>query len=204
MVTYRSRGAADPRAQDARARSLNVDDGTVVGVAGLRVVLVGGTDCADRGLRSRGVVRSVGVVVASGNGKENTRVDEGRCGVVDGGRVAAAQGHVGDRAVGAAPGGHIIGDEVDAGNDARARSCQYKAVCQERARSKDNGVDIRGAGTIRAQNLDGIELGLLGNTIGARANGTSNMGAMAVAIRVGAVGEVRGEGSTPAELLSSG
>ncbi len=124
MVTYRGRGAANPRAQDARARSLNVDDGTVVGVAGLGVVLVSGTDCADGGLRSRGVVGSVVVVVAGGNGKENTRVDKGRCGVVDGGRVAAAQGHVGNCAVGAAPGGRIIGDKVDAGNDARAESCQ--------------------------------------------------------------------------------
>ncbi len=63
------------------------------------------------------------------------------------------------------------------------------------------GVDIRSAGTIRAQNLDGIELGLFGNTIGARANSASNMGAMAITIRVGAVGEVRSEGSAPAKLL---
>ena len=85
MITYRSRGAADARAQDARARSLNIDDGAVVGVAGLGIVLVGSTDCADGSLRSRGVAGSVGVVVAGGNGKKNTRVDEGRCGVVDGG-----------------------------------------------------------------------------------------------------------------------
>ncbi len=65
-----------------------------------------------------------------------------------------------------------------------------------------NGVDIRSARTIRAQNLDRIELSLFRNAIGAGANGASNMGTMAVTIRVGAVGEVRGEGSAPAKLLA--
>jgi hypothetical protein len=120
VLAYGSRAAANPSAQDAAAGGLDVDDGAVVGVAGLGVVPVGGADGADGRLGGRRVVGGVRIVVARGDGHEDARVDERGRGPVDRGRVAAAQGHVGDDTLGAAALGRILGDEVDAGDDTGA------------------------------------------------------------------------------------
>ena len=51
--------------------------------------------------------------------------------------------------------------------------------------------------TASIENLDSIELSLLRDTIGLRANSSSNVGAVTVAIAVGAITSVVGEeGST--------
>lgn len=118
--TYGSRGGANPGAQDVGARGLDIDDGAVVGVAGLGVVLVGGTDGADRSLGSGRRVLGINVLVASSDSEEDTSIDKSGGGVVDRGGLAAAQRHVGDSAVGAAAVGNIIGNEVDASNDTGA------------------------------------------------------------------------------------
>jgi hypothetical protein len=124
--TYRSSGAANPGAQDAAARGLDIDGRAVVGVAGLGIVPVGGADGADGRLGSGRVVRGVGVVVAGGDSQEDTGIDEGRSRVVDGSRVATAQGHVGDGTVGAVALGRIVDDEVDAGNDTGAKGVEVR------------------------------------------------------------------------------
>jgi hypothetical protein len=65
------------------------------------------------------------------------------------------------------------------------------------------GEGVRGAGAIRAKDLDGVELSLLSNTVGARADGAGDVSAVAVAIGVGVVGKVGSEGSTATELLTT-
>ena len=72
----------------------------------------------------------------------------------------------------------VAGDEVDASNDARSRA--------------------RAAGV---EDLDGVELGLLGNTIGSTTDGASDVGTVAVAVCVRVVNVVGGESSTATEIL---
>lgn len=59
----------------------------------------------------------------------------------------------------------------------------------------------RGAGTARIEDLDAKEAGLLGNAIGGRADGTGDVGAVAVAVRVRAVDGIVQEGSTALKFL---
>lgn len=171
-------GGADPGGEDGRAGGEDVDEGTVVGVRGNGISRGGGTDSADGGLGSGGVVGGVGTVVAGGDGEEDTGPDQGGGGAVGGSGVAAAEGHVGDGAVGAVAGLGVGGDKVHAGND--------------------TGV---GAGAVGVEDLDGVEVGLLGNTIGGATDGTGDVSAVAVAIGVEAITGVVGEpGSTATEV----
>lgn len=59
----------------------------------------------------------------------------------------------------------------------------------------------RAARAIRAEDLDGIKLGLLCDAIAVGANRAGNVGAVAVAVSVGVVDEVGGESRTATELL---
>ena len=170
-------GAADPGREDGGAGGEDVDDGAVVGEGRAGIRGGGGTDSAGRGGRGRGVVGSVGVVVTGGDGKEVAGVGDGSGGAVDGGGVATAEGHVDNDTVGAAAAGGIGDDAVHASNDTGGR-----------------------AGARGGKDLDSIELGLLGNTIGRATNGAGNVGTVAVAISVVRVDVVGDPGSTAAEL----
>ena len=171
--------ATDPGAQDVGAGGLDVDDTAIVGVAGLTVAAVGGANGADGSLRGRRVVGRVGVVVAGGDGEKDTGINKGGGGLVNGGRVATTKGHVGNDTLGAAALGGIGGNEVDASDDTGGA-----------------------AGAVGAENLDGVELGLLSDTIGGGADGAGNVGAVAVTVGVGAVDKVGGEGGTAAKVLT--
>lgn len=172
--------AANPRGKDAGARSEDIDDSTVVGVAGTGIGRGSGTNCADGGLGGRRGEGSVGVVVTGSNGKEDSGRDHVGGSGVHGRRSATTETHVGNRAVGAASGARVGGDEVHAGNDTRS-----------------------GAGTRGAENLDGVDVGLLGDTVGGSANGTSDVSSVTVAVRVVAVDIVGEPCSTATELLKT-
>ena len=62
-------------------------------------------------------------------------------------------------------------------------------------------VGIRAAGAISAENLDGVELGLLGDTILGATNGAGDVSAVAVAIGVDIIDKVGSPGGTAAEVL---
>lgn len=64
--------------------------------------------------------------------------------------------------------------------------------------------DIRGTRATGVEDLDGVELGLLGNTIGGSTDGSGNVGAVAIAIGAAAVNVVGGEGGTATEVLKKG
>lgn len=176
-----SGGTTNPGAQDVGAGGKDIDDGTIVGEGGAGIVASGGTDSADRGLGSGGVVGSVGVVIASGNSKEDTGVDEVPGSSVDGGRVATAEGHVGNSAVGAVAAGEVGLDIVDTSNDTGS-----------------------GAGAGGVEDLDSNQGGLLGDTIEATANGASDVGAVAVSVGVGAVDVVAAPDGTTLEVRVGG
>lgn len=60
---------------------------------------------------------------------------------------------------------------------------------------------VRATRAVRAEDLDGVKLGLLGDAIGVGADSAGNVGAVAVAVSVGAVDKVGGECRTATELL---
>lgn len=170
--------AANPGGQDVAARGKDVDKVAVVGVRGAGISRGGSADSADGGLRSRGVVGSVGAVVAGSDTEEDVVADERGSSAVDSSRVATAQRHVGNDTLGAVAVAGVGGDVVDAGDDARVR-----------------------AGAAVIEDLDTVDGGLLGDTVGAAADGAGNVSAVAVAVSGLAADEASDLGSTATELL---
>ena len=64
--------------------------------------------------------------------------------------------------------------------------------------SDDSGV---GARTVVAKDLDGVEVGLLGDTVGGGADGSCDVGAVTLAIAVAATSKVLQEGGAAIEVL---
>lgn len=60
--------------------------------------------------------------------------------------------------------------------------------------------DIRSTRATGVQNLDGVEVGLLGNTIGGSTNGAGNVSAVAVAVGVVVVDKVAGPGGAATKV----
>lgn len=171
-------GAANPGGQNVLARGKGIDDRAVVAEGGPGISVGSSTNSEGGGLGSGGGVCGIRVLVSGGNGKEETSGDSVGGSGVYGSGLAATEGHVGDGALGAATGLLIVGSEVDTGND--------------------TGV---GAGPLGVEDLDSIQLGLLGYTVRLSADGASNVGAMTIAIGSGAITCVVGEvGSTALEV----
>lgn len=179
LKTYSSAGASNVGADDAASGSEDVDDGAVVGVGRQRVSVGGRADGAGGRLGGRGVVGRVGSAVPGGDGEEDAGLDEGGGGRVHGGGPAATEGHVGDG--GARARGGVAGHEVDAGDDARV-----------------------GAGPAGVEDLDRVQRGQLGDSVGGSADGAGDVGAVAVAVSVAAVGVVGKERRPATELLCEG
>ena len=159
-----SGAAADPGGENVGTGGKDVQNAAVVGEAGASVVAVSGTNSADGGLRSRGVVASVSVVVASSDGDHDTRLLEVGSGAVHGRGVATTNGHGGNDTVGAVAVAVVVGDKVHTRDD--------------------GGVLAR---ALVVEDLDTKDLGLLGDTVGPGANGTGAVSAVAVAIAAGGV-----------------
>lgn len=173
--------AVGPGAQDVGAGREDVDGGAKVGVLGEGVGLGGRADGADALLRAGGRGARVGGLVAGGGGEEVAGLDDGGGSLVDGVGRLAAEGHVhNDALLAALLARGVGGDEVHAGDD--------------------GGV---GALSVLVEDLDGEELGLLGDAVGAGADGAGDVGAVALAVGVVVVGVVCEEGSATLELLVS-
>lgn len=112
--TYRVVNATIPGAQDPRARSKDIDKASVVGVRCPRIVASRCPDSADGRFRGRAERSSVCVAVSSCHGEEDSRLDHGGGGGVDGRGRAAAERHVGYGAVGAVTCLRVGGDKVHA------------------------------------------------------------------------------------------
>lgn len=163
---------------DAAAGGKDVDEAAVVGEGRAGISRGGGADGAGGGGRGGRVVGSVRVVVASGDTEEDAAAHERGSGRVERGRVATAQGHVDDDTVGAAAAGRVGDNKVHAADDARV-----------------------GARAGRVEDLDGVELGLLGDTVLGSADGAGAVGSVAVAISVAAVDKVASPGGTATKVL---
>lgn len=145
----------------------DIDDSAKVGEVGNDVLGVRGADGAGAGLGGGGALASVGGLVTGSDGEEDSGLDDGGGGVVDSLGEATAQRHVGNSAVGALAGSGILGNELDTGDDTAV-----------------------GAGTTVVEDLDGEELGLLGDTEGQTADGAGNVGTVALAIGIAVISKV--------------
>jgi len=126
--TYSSAVRANPGAENAGARSKDVNRGAIVREAGLGIHAGGRANSAGRGLISGGVVSGIAVVIASGDGKEDASINKRLGGVVYSGGLTATKGYVSNGAVGAVAGLGIGSNSVYTGNDTgvRARSVSVK------------------------------------------------------------------------------
>ena len=179
-----SRVSSNVARQDGHTGREDVDAGAVVGERGGAEARVGGCDgegvgCVGGGLLGDGEGVAVLVTVAGGDDREHAlcvgRLD--RVGPCGGG--LAAEGHVDDRARGAALGGDVVDGPVETSKDGRGS-------------------------TLRAlEHLDGDQVGLLGNTVGRATDGTGNVGAVAEGVSVGSADGVVAKSGTTAKLSVS-
>lgn len=175
--------AADAAGLDTDTGGEDVNEGTKVGEGGAAVVgLINSTD-SDGGLgRARGGEGSVLVLVTGGNNGNDTGSLDTVDGGVDGLGERAAERHVHDGLATETTAGGITGNKVHTGNHARV-----------------------GTGTVSTEDLDSNELGLLGDTKLPASNGASNVGAVAVEIRlIFASDEGGAESGPPLQVLVGG
>lgn len=175
-----------PGRDDVDAGGGNVDVAAVVGVYVAVVVDVGGADAAAVVGRGRGDVAGVLVLVAGGDADKDAAVREGVDGVVDGLRVAAAEGHVDKDALGTAAVGGVAGDVVDGLDDVRVVADALALLLRV------------------AEDLEGVDLGLLGHAVGAAADDAGDVRAVAAVVVVGTVAVLAGGGGAALELLEPG
>ena len=172
--------AADPGGEDAQARGEDVSALAVVGEVGTAVVE--GRSANGDGLLSSGGgrVAGVGVVVASSYGEVDTSGDGGVDNIVQGAGLATTEGHVGDGATEALSLASLGGlDLLDV-----------------RLGSPLNALDDIGHASraVGAKDLDGVDLGLLGDAVLLTGDGARAVGAVAVAVDILVT---RGNGSAP-------
>jgi len=162
--------AANPGGLDVQTGAEDVDALADIGEVGTFIGESRGTDSDGVGGSGARVVASVGVVVASGDGKVDTGIDSGVDSHVEGWGLTPTQAHVGSRALealllsglGSFHGGTMSLDGklntlYDVGHGARA---------------------------IGAEDLDGVDVGLLGNTILLASDGARAVGSVAIAVLI--------------------
>lgn len=172
--------AADPGGKNAETGGEDISALAVVGEVGTAVINARGTDRDGLGSSSWRVVAGISVVVAGGDGEVNADRDGGVHSVIESLGLATTKRHVGDGALEAlalAILGLLDGLDVRLGSPLHT------------------GDDIRhGAGAVRAKDLDGIDVGLLGDTILLAGDGAGAVSAVAIAIDIGIAG---GDGLAP-------
>lgn len=171
-------GATDPGRDDIGTGSKDIENSAVVGKGRSVVVDICCSDGTDTGLGGGGGILSIAVAVAGSDGDEDTGADQSRGRLVDGSRIATSQAHRGYDTPRATTAFGVLGNIVHASNDGGVR-----------------------AGARVIEDLDTVELGLLGNTIRLAADGTGAVGSVAVAVRILAGDEALEERSTALELL---
>lgn len=152
--------------QNINAGSENVHKLAKVGELRDLIILASRANGASLGRRSRRRRSCIGCLIAGGDGEEDTCVDDSISGIVDALGERTAQAHVDNRAAFAALARWgILDDVLHALDNARV-----------------------GARAIVSEDLDGVELGLLSNTVGLAANGSGTVGTVALTIALVVVG----------------
>jgi hypothetical protein len=153
------------------ARSKSINDFAVVAEVGHLVIRVGSANGESSGLGSGRRVLSILTLVSGSDSEEKAGANSLSGSTVDSSRPGATKRHVGDSTLGAVARAVVVGGEVDTGDYTRV-----------------------GARTISSKDLDSVQLGLLGYSVGLSAHSTSNVSSVTVAIIVFAIiGVVGGE-----------
>lgn len=165
---------ANPSGLDVQAGGEDVSALAVVGEVSTAVIETRGTD--SDGLSGSGgrVVASISVVVASSDGKVNTSADSGVDGGIESLGLATTKRHVGDGAL-----------------EALALTVLGLLLLLEMAGGSelDTLDDVgHGARAVGSENLDGVDIGLLGNTVLLTGDSTGAVSAVTVAILIGIAG----------------
>lgn len=164
--------AANPGGQNVEAGGEDVVALAVVGEVGTLISESRGTDSDGLLGTSRRVPAGVGVVVTGSNSEVDTSIDSSVDSEVESGRLATAQTHVGSGALEAL----LALAGLGSGN---LGSVLLSSVL-------DTLDDVgHGAGAVGAEDLDGVDVGLLGNTVLLTGDGARAVGAVAVSILVG-------------------
>ena len=172
--------AADPGGEDAQARGEDVSALAVVGEVGTAVVESRSADGDGLLSSGGGRVAGIGVVVARSYGEVDTSGDGGVDNIVQGAGLAATEGHVGDGAAEALSLAGLGGlDLLDV-----------------RLGSPLNALDDIGHASraVGAKDLDGVDLGLLGDAVLLTGDGTRAVGTVSVAVDILVA---RGDGGAP-------
>lgn len=171
---------SDPGRLNVQTGSEDVSALSVVGEVGTAVIKSRGTD--GDGLRSSsgGVVAGISVVVASGDSKVNTSADGSVDGSIESLGLTTTKRHVGDGAL-----------------EALALAVLGLLLLLEMAGGSElDTLDNvgHGSGAVRSEDLDSIDVGLLGNTVLLAGDSTGAVSTVTVAILIGIP---RGNGLTP-------
>lgn len=161
---------ANPSRLDAEAGSEDVSALAPVGEVGTAVVKSRGTDSDSLASSSRRVVAGIGVVVTGSDGEVDTGVNGSIDYAVEGLGLATAKRHVRHRALKAL---------------ALALLGRFNLLKMS-VGSVLNALHYVGHGTrsVRPENLDGVDIGLLGDTVLLASNSAGAVGAVAIAINV--------------------
>lgn len=158
--------AADPGRQDVQARSKYVSALSEVGEVGTLISESGSTDGDGLLSSSGGVVASIGIVIASSDGEVDTSIDGGIDSEVQSAGATATETHVGNATL-----------------EALLASLGLLDVSLG---SPLNTLDDVGhsAGAVGAEDLDGIDVGLLSNTVLLTGNSARAVSTVTVSILI--------------------
>lgn len=172
--------AANPGGLDVGARGEDVSALSIVGEVRAAVAELSGTDGDGLLGSSGGVVAGIGVVVAGGDSEVNTSIDGGVHNSIESLGLATTKRHVGDGA-------------LEALALAILGSLNLLSVGSGSPLNTLDNVG-HGTGAVGAKNLDGVDVGLLGDTVLLASDGAGAVSAVTVAISILVT---RGDGLSP-------
>lgn len=166
--------AANPGGQDVETRSEDVSALSVVGEVGTLIRKSRGTNSDGLLSSSRRIVASISVVVTRSNGEVKTSLNTSVNSILKGLGLATTETHVGNAAL-------------------ESLNLAVLGILGLLDVSLDGILDTRndighGARAARPEDLDGIEVGLLGNTILLTSHGSGAVSSVTIAIEIFVVG----------------
>lgn len=171
---------SDPGGLNAQTRGEDISALSVVGEVGTAVIESRGTNSDGLGSSSGGVLAGIGVVVTGSNGEVDTRADGSVDSSIESLGLATTERHVGDRALESL---------------ALAILGLLHLIDMAGGSKLDTLDDIgHGARSVGSENLDSVDVSLLGNAVLGATDGAGAVSTVTIAILIGIA---IGDGLTP-------